>query len=139
MTREWSAIAIFCEDIREEKSRQDTLIGILPDTLRVPSIPGMMPKLAVYARIHVLRIAGIREVRIRCELLDGTVVQANDLTEVLAQEKGKGESIGLVAKTVFSPFPVMAAGQIKVIATIDGEDYVCGALTIVADEQQPEA
>lgn len=137
MTPEWSAIAIFCEDIREEKSGQDTLVGILPDNLRVASVPGMMPKLAVYVRIHVLRAARVREVNVRLEMLDGTFAPVNDLTEVLARDAGTSESIGLLAKTLISPFPVTATGRVKAIATVDGTDYVCGSLTIEIDEQEP--
>ena len=48
----FSAIGIFCEDIRQEKSEQDTLIGILPDNVNVPSIPGMFPKLGLVVRMH---------------------------------------------------------------------------------------
>jgi len=35
MTQPVSAIAVFCEDIREEKSRQDIIIGVFPDNLNL--------------------------------------------------------------------------------------------------------
>src|SRR5204863_1010 len=59
-----SAIGIFCEDIREEKSGQVTLVGILPDNVVMPRIPPeiaeknpsarpIIPRIALYVRVHV--------------------------------------------------------------------------------------
>jgi hypothetical protein len=56
------AIGLFCEDIREEKSGQLNLIGIMPDNLNIPATPAptdgkilqaMIPKLALYVRVHL--------------------------------------------------------------------------------------
>jgi hypothetical protein len=56
-----SAVCIFCEDIREEKSGQDTIVGTLPDNLLINPPPpklqdakALMPKLGMYLRINLL-------------------------------------------------------------------------------------
>src|SRR6476660_6182815 len=46
-----SAVAVFCQDKREEKAETVTLVGIFHDNISVPSIPFTFPKLAIYARI----------------------------------------------------------------------------------------
>jgi len=48
-----SAMVLFCEDIRQEVSGQVSLVGILPDGLHLPGIPGMIPKLGMYVRAHI--------------------------------------------------------------------------------------
>ena len=49
----FSAIALFCEDIREEKSGQYAIAGILPDRLNVKRLPTVLPKLGIYLRFHL--------------------------------------------------------------------------------------
>src|SRR5689334_2870375 len=46
-------IGLFCDDIREEKSGQDTIIGILPDNMNVAKYPSVTPKLGLYLRVHI--------------------------------------------------------------------------------------
>src|ERR1700710_2233278 len=58
-----SAMAIFCEDIREEVGGSVTLVGVLPDNINVGkfsptevpvahSVNRMLSKLCIYARLH---------------------------------------------------------------------------------------
>src|SRR5262245_1416449 len=70
----FSVIALFCEDIREEKSGQDTIIGILPDALNVPQFPGALPKLGIYVRFHLNAESEFRSIRTRLR-----IPGANDL------------------------------------------------------------
>src|SRR4051794_5934383 len=103
---EWSAIALFCEDIREEKTGQDTLIGILPDNVRVPSFPGAMPKVCVYLRINLPRDTAIRRAKSRLDLPDGTSFAMANLDEVLDQAKQGATThdtpyLGLISKAQF--------------------------------------
>src|SRR5688572_15722901 len=69
------AIGFFCEDIRDEKSGQDTLIGILPDHLAVPAFPGMLPKLGIYVRIHLSLDANPKIIRVKLKQPDATFVE----------------------------------------------------------------
>ncbi|MCB2060057.1 MAG: hypothetical protein R3E09_02485 [Novosphingobium sp.] len=50
---EVSAIALFCDDIREEKTGQYSLIGVVGDNINVPDFPGAIPKFAIYVRINL--------------------------------------------------------------------------------------
>ena len=44
---------ILCEDIRDERSGTETLVGVLPDNVAIRGPRGVMPKLAVYLRIQI--------------------------------------------------------------------------------------
>jgi len=48
-----AAIALFCDDIREEQSGVMSVIGIYPDNLRAPSFPLAFPRLGIYVRTVV--------------------------------------------------------------------------------------
>lgn len=48
-----SGFALFCEDIREEAKGTETLVGILPASLSVSSMPLNFLKLCVYARLKI--------------------------------------------------------------------------------------
>lgn len=48
-----SCVAIFCEDIREEVGRQQTLIGMTPPIIRIPNFPIEVRKVAIYYRIQI--------------------------------------------------------------------------------------
>ena len=134
MKRPFSIITLFCEDIREEKSGQDTLVGILPDNLVVAAIPGRLPKLGIYVRIHLEREDNPITMKIRVTIPQGNPVEMN-LDDVLRAAKQYAEKEGLpfagiVAKGLISPVPIQATGKIEAIAEIDGMEYICGILTI---------
>jgi hypothetical protein len=45
-----SAIAVFCDDVREEKSDQKTIVGSYPPELVVDEFPYTFPKLCAYSQ-----------------------------------------------------------------------------------------
>src|SRR5690554_1201278 len=61
MTQTVSAVAIFCEDIRNEAGpgRQNTIVGTLPDNIQADGPPIMdgqrpvLPKFGVYLRVNI--------------------------------------------------------------------------------------
>src|SRR5215208_8095167 len=77
-----SAVAIFCEDIREEQSGQNTIVGTLPDNLVVQAPPtgtpstasAVMGKLAVYLRINFDIDDKPQEVTIKLLNTNGTLL-----------------------------------------------------------------
>lgn len=50
-----SGFALFCEDIRNESGGSDSLIGVMPQGIIVPSFPFTAHKIGIYARLQVSR------------------------------------------------------------------------------------
>jgi hypothetical protein len=141
-----SVIALFCEDIREEKSGQDTLVGTLPDNLNIGAMPTgapptashMLPKLGLYLRIN-LDSKGDVPKDVSAKLL-GTdnAIMASAGWEQAVIDKAFSDSrandvplAGLLLKIVGGPFPIREAGKIIAIATVDGMEHVAGVLNVV--------
>jgi hypothetical protein len=140
----FSAVCIFCEDIREEKSGQDTIVGTFPDNLVVegappptPTAKGIMPKLGIYLRVN-LRTDGDKPANISAKVLapSGDIIaQSGWAAELLEQSyadaiRNQMPIYGLLLKLVASPVPI-ANGKITTIVTIDGTDHLAGALNVI--------
>jgi hypothetical protein len=133
----YSAISLFCEDIREEKAGTVTIIGIYPDNITVESTPFNFAKLAVYTRIN-FPVAGVLPKAIALRLIgtDGKEIPLASFDQALIA-KAQKESLdkgatnaGLIGSAVLVPLPVRQAGRMNVIARIDDQDYVCGTLNV---------
>lgn len=133
-----SVVGFFCEDIREEKSGQDTIIGILPDNYKVPSLPGLTPKLCGYCRMHLeiqskftdvikTRLVGVNQSDIELGIISQDIID-NSMQEAL---RNGMPYAGLITKVVLSPFSVQKQGLVQLIVTIGAVDYVAAALNIV--------
>ena len=135
-----SIVGIFCEDIREEKSGQDVIVGTLPDNLSVAKTPGLMPKLSVYLRIH-FDAGGMPPKSISVKMIDtdGTERPLPQWEPALIEQAftdsrtNQMPIAGLISKITFSPYPVSSLGRILIVATIDGADHIAGALNVVPD------
>jgi hypothetical protein len=141
MIQSTSFVGLFCEDIREEKSGQDTIVGVLPDNFAVPSTPVLLPKLAVYFRANWDPSNLPSNVSLKLEVPNQPDINLGNMhSEII--EKGKQEAdvkgmpfVGLVFKGIISPFRIQSFGKIVAIVTVDGEDSVCGALNIIEATQ----
>lgn len=133
-----SAVSIFCEDIREEKSGQDTIIGTLPDNIEVPHVPGVMPKLGLYVRIHFDIDKMPRSVSGKLVNTDGSVIPFQDweaaaIAKTFADsKKNQAPLVGLIMKLVAGPYPIPKTGKLLAIVIINGEEFIAGALNIIA-------
>lgn len=134
-----SAIALFCDDIRHEASGEFSLMGVHPDTMLVPGVPGMLPKLAIYMRAHVpldvrfdtmhLYIkepGGARRLcgQFEADMIEGAQQQATDAGLRFA---------GLINVVVASPFLIEQPGKYAVELDYDGVTQEMGALTVAVD------
>lgn len=139
-----SVMALFCEDIRDEKSGQVSLVGIMSDNANVPHPPkgtptiGMIPKLAIYLRASFDVNAEIDEIKFVMELPDGEKVavgSANAAT--IAEAKGtkaKGNPMGTIISTVkIQPLPLAKLGRITVRAYIGKQEYLAGFLNVISE------
>lgn len=138
--RPFTIIGLFCEDIREEKSGQDTLIGVLPDNLNIPNVPAIMPKLGIYIRVQLERNANPQTLKIKLRVPGAADMPMTKLDNLISQAKTEAEThglpfAGLVARGVISPFPIHALGSIEAIVEVDGAEYVCGVLNLVTGSE----
>lgn len=132
-----AAIGIFCEDIREERSGQDTIIGVLPDRINITSVPGMLPKLCLYLRVHISPPeAEVGPISARIIMPDGKVLIENKMEhEKIAQSKSRAAKdgnpyIGLILKFVITPLPISQAGRILAEVEIGDRKEICGGLNL---------
>jgi hypothetical protein len=140
-------MALFCEDIREEKNDTVTLIGILPDTVNVGEPPNpangpisgdssarALTKLGIYTRVNFDPRKEIKEIDIRLILPNE---QAIDLGKIGADviKKSKDEAIargnplaGVIGRAVAAGFQIPKFGVVKLEVTIDGKAHLGAAL-----------
>lgn len=130
-------IGFFCDDIREEVGGTTTVVGILKDNFAVPSVPGFIPKLGVYARIHIPVACEPTEARLFITIpgQDRTQIGYADISlmeETIAQAKADGSANGgIVMSAVASPLQILAPGHITLECECAGEAVILGSLNIV--------
>lgn len=136
-----SIIGIFCEDIRVEKNDSATIVGIFPDNLLVSKLPGMMPKLSIYARgrFPVERPPATFALRLEFpweqQPLVLGVVELNKIgNEIKAAKEAGSDTIGLISMSTFSPFPVQKAGRIQAIVSTGKEEWLVASLNFIVGE-----
>lgn len=136
--KSYSAIALFCEDLREEKGGSDIIVGILPDNVSFPQLPAVMPKLCIYIRIHLapefdpggaipLRLEGPGDQRIALGEVEKELIYK---TKDDVKKKG-APLVGLISRVVMTPFQVLEPGRVNVVASVAGQDILCGSLNLV--------
>jgi hypothetical protein len=143
----FSAVCVFCEDIREEKSGQDSIIGTLPDNLiaqgpppqSVPNARVFLPRMGIYLRIH-LDAAQETPKKISAKVIstDGeTIVQTGWDSAIIDKTFADSKEnhmpvVGLIFKAVIHPFPItLEGGKIIAVAVVDGVERIAGALNVV--------
>jgi hypothetical protein len=134
-----SMICVFCEDIREEKSGQDTIVGTIPDNLILAgsTLPAIMPRLGFYTRIN-LSSGETRPKAISAKVLntnDTLIAQTTWTLEVINKGFEDAEAnhlplVGLIFKLVVRPFPIPENGIVRVIVNVDEEDCLAGILNV---------
>lgn len=149
MTMPFNLMALFCEDIREEKNGVFTLIGIMPDNVNVEisevpkdgeknaelSVP-LLGKICAYVRINfdldtVFRIVKLRLVGPGGEINDLGTLDAATFENAKEKAKERGAiSAGVITRVVLGGLNLSKPGPLKLEAEIDGETYLAGAITI---------
>lgn len=144
MARNTFAQTIFCESIREEKSGQDTLVGVMPDYVNIPTIPGAFGALSLYTRISFDPKNPPKEVHMKLLLPDGKEIPIDIQKELIPPAVEGSLASGhplatLVSKATTIGMPVTKLGHLISLAFIDGEQYVAGALTVTLAPKPDEA
>jgi hypothetical protein len=140
-----SVMALFCDDIREEKSGALTLIGVLGDNVTLPPLPpdggnivGIIPRIAIYLRINFDVNAEIGPITFKITMPDGAEIDAGGISEAtIAEAKDTGKSGspigGIISRLVFGNVPLRKAGRMTVEATVGDTKYLAGALNFMPE------
>ena len=138
-----SIIALFCDDIREEKNGALTLVGVLGDNANVTKPPtdemvGFIPKLCIYLRLSFDVSAELGLVSFTVKMPDGTEIGAGGIdSETLAkarETRNKGNPIGgVVSRLQFVGLTMKTQGRMTVEATIGDQTYVAGFLNFISE------
>lgn len=129
-----SAIALFCFDAREEKGGTETLVGILPDNVNIPSFPGSFVQMTVYFRVQMSVTYRPVEIIMRVVLPDGSELNRykidQDRLEKTRERAAKDENLymGLITRFTVAPLRIDKPGRIEALLSIDGTDIVAGSL-----------
>ena len=137
----FSAISLFCEDIREEKAGTVTVLGILPDNLNLhrksdESEYPLIPRLAIYTRVayptsdppEALQIVLLQTNGIEVSL-SGFSLDAMRGYIKEAQETGK-PIVGLVGRSIASPFIVSNDGRMIVEVRSETQKVIAGTMNV---------
>jgi hypothetical protein len=136
---EYEAVAVFCEDIRREAAGTDTIVGILPDRVIVPKIPGAIPKLYVYARAHVFEASPGSVLVVRLLGNDNKEyarhqIDAERFQSAVSKSKTTGINYtGFIVRIGMAPFVVNEPEILKVLISIDDDEKFIGSFSIVED------
>jgi hypothetical protein len=143
MTLPTSVIALFCENIREEKSGQISLIGIFGDNINVGPPPnvventvGLIPRLHAYVRISFdSSSAPPAPFVINLRLPDGNVVATVNIEKTTVDEALGTWNQGNPVSSVFSNIQMGGAipglpGRIAIEVTISDTVYIAGTLNL---------
>jgi hypothetical protein len=133
---DYNVVGVFCDDIREEKSGKHTLVGIYPDGVRL-SLPTVIPKLAIYVRMHIRPDFDLRSISMTLRGPDGaeTVIGHADPAQFKAQQAKIDPSnpaayIGLIMQAIASPLAVNTAGKFALVAKINDVETVATTLRV---------
>jgi hypothetical protein len=145
-------IGLFCEDIREEKNGQVSLVGIMPDNANIPSPPtsppknentilqGMLPKLALYVRVHLALEDDPGPMQISLIFPNGEAAVLTTISEDIietSKKEAKAKDLpiaGIFSHMVFIGFRVPGSG--KLVAVLDSKygRQTCAVLNLITPE-----
>ncbi|HVY50692.1 MAG TPA: hypothetical protein VHA07_03940 [Devosia sp.] len=135
MNRIFAGVTLFCDDIREELTGMNTLVGIYPDNVVVNKMPFAFPKLAFYTRLTVPTDFEIEPITVN--LLAGeeerqlATFTSELVSLAISQAKADGAEIaGMISRTVHAPFPVAAPTRLRIMAKTPNYECQIGNLNI---------
>jgi hypothetical protein len=146
-----SAVALFCEDIREEKNGAITLIGIMGDNATIPPAPpdmpdnfqAIMPKICVYTRLHFDADIDPGQISLTVLMPDGSVaattnIEQDNINGARATRARGNPMAGITIRYVMGNFVIpKTLGRIVVNATIGEQSFIAGTLNFILAESAP--
>ena len=131
-----SAVAIFCDDIRPETAGTVTIVGVYPDNLKVPKLPGALPKVSVYARLHVRPDYAPGPIVARVVMPDGAEASKNEVDGDLVRKTlemariDKKPYAGFILTFTMSPFSISQVGRVSVVISVGDQNITAGSLNV---------
>lgn len=133
----FSAVALFCEDIREEVSGMSTLIGIYPDNVHVGALPFIFPKLSVFMRLNMTIssappnnveywLTSPDQIPFPRSVIDKEIIKR---AYKEAREKG-GTNAGTISKATMNLLQIRSEGRLNLMVSVDGLEIVAGTLNV---------
>ncbi|MGQ3299657.1 hypothetical protein [Reyranella sp.] len=133
------ALALFCDSIRREIGGIDSLVGILPDSVALEEIPGMVPRIAFYLRLQIDPKIDPNPMEITIRMLDGSRESLGQIDAAVvnrARELAADKPYaGVIVRSHLAPVAVAAPGRIEAyLSTGVGEEILCAHLTFLRQE-----
>lgn len=131
----FSALALFCEDIREEKTGAVTLVGVVTDNVAVPASGGTIPKLGFFIRMNFDPNDDPGEGTVRVVHGNGKVdeparIEASTTALACKQARETGAPMaGVISRFVAQNFPANP-GRLRVEVAFRNFTYLAGSLHI---------
>lgn len=147
-----TAMALFCQDVREEVGDTLTLVGVMKDNINVTNLTDSdggdsgtkkkqhsktLFKVCIYLRINFDPKRKFKKGKLTLVFPDGRIEDPIELdiakmheAGVRAQEKGNPLA-GILTRMELSGFAVSKPGNLKVEIEIDGEVLLAGALNFL--------
>lgn len=139
-----NVLGLFCEDIREEKSGQLTLVGIFPDNVSTPTRPenlpttarAVMPKIALYMRVHIGVDDDVGPMNIKLVSQNGEELDLGSINEdLIARSRREAVANGLpiagfINHAVMQGFQVVP-GLLLGVVDIDGQRHTAAVLNFL--------
>jgi hypothetical protein len=137
-------IGFFCEDIREEKSGQGTLIGLLPDNIDIAPMPKgvasstrpILPKLGLFVRINFGMEDDIKPMTIKLILPDAGEIELGKIgADLISQSKRDAAAnnlpiAGLIHRAVMQGFMIPGPGLIAGVVEIEDQRITVAVLNV---------
>lgn len=132
----FNALALFCSDIREEKGGTDTLVGVLPDNLNVPNVPGVT-KLSIYLRMAFTPDEKIQNLSTKLTLPGGEILEIGEIDlEVVENARAKAEGlgsplVGLITRIQFPQLIITSEGRMQFFVRKNDHEHLVSHLNII--------
>ena len=126
--------SLFCEDMREEAQGTVSLIGVLPDTILLKSLPSALAKFCIYTRINFDPSIELGSVELLLRLPSQPDERLTPIDEALiakAAQEAEGAPVAvIVSRIAFPNFVIRSAGRILCVMKVNGQEIVTGALNV---------
>jgi hypothetical protein len=135
-------IGLFCEDVREEKSGQLSLIGLMSDNINVEAVnPGktghaLFPKIGLFVRINMSVDEPVQAMSIKLLLPNGQKVVLGEISENLIQHskdqaaRSELPLAGIRHHAVIHGFAVPQSGAVLAVVEMGEQQFTCAVLNI---------
>jgi hypothetical protein len=143
-----SASGFFCDDVRTEVNGLHTIVGIYPDKVALPNIPGLFQILWLYIRVHLDPELDPGSMKVFLTLPNGNEIHVSDVDpDMIAevQKNARDEAspfAGVLLRFRFGDFQIQQPGRLTVILRTEHQgDLVAATLftEIMAADPSAEA